>query len=113
MALSDELERLAQLRDRGVLTDDEFARAKAELLSHQVYGGHGTGYAEPTVGRSFRRSRDDKWLGGICGGIARMTGIESWVWRLAFVALVVFAGVSLLLYLLLWIFIPLDDEATV
>jgi uncharacterized Tic20 family protein len=33
MALSDELTRLAELRDRGVLSEEEFAKAKAEALS--------------------------------------------------------------------------------
>ncbi len=32
MALSDELTRLAELRDRGVLSDEEFTKAKAEAL---------------------------------------------------------------------------------
>lgn len=33
MALSDELTRLAELRDRGALSDEEFAKAKAEALA--------------------------------------------------------------------------------
>lgn len=33
MGLADEIERLQQLRDSGTLTDDEFAQAKAALLS--------------------------------------------------------------------------------
>jgi uncharacterized Tic20 family protein len=33
MALSDELIRLAELRDRGMLSDEEFAKAKAEALA--------------------------------------------------------------------------------
>ena len=33
MALSDELIRLAELRDRGVLSDEEFAKAKADALA--------------------------------------------------------------------------------
>ncbi len=33
MSLADEIERLQRLRDSGALTDDEFAQAKAALLS--------------------------------------------------------------------------------
>ncbi len=33
MALSDELIRLAELRDKGMLSDEEFAKAKAEALA--------------------------------------------------------------------------------
>jgi phage shock protein PspC (stress-responsive transcriptional regulator) len=55
---------------------------------------------------SFRRSRSDRWLGGVCGGIGRSTGMESWIWRLSFAALFICAGAGLLVYLLLWIFVP-------
>ena len=60
---------------------------------------------QSTVNR-LRRSRDDRWLGGVCGGLARLTGMESWIWRLAFALLFLFWGAGLLLYILLWIFVP-------
>jgi len=56
----------------------------------------------------FRRSRSDRWFGGVCGGIARSTGMESWLWRLLFVVLIICGGVGLLMYLLLWIFVPVE-----
>jgi phage shock protein C len=103
MTLSDELSRLAELRASGALTEDEFARAKAGLLNAQ-----GTRAEEPVVAavNAFRRSRTDRWLGGVCGGMARATGAESWVWRLIFAILFIFAGAGLLVYVLLWIFVP-------
>jgi phage shock protein C len=55
---------------------------------------------------NLRRSKTDSWIGGVCGGIARVTGVESWIWRLIFVALMLFGGTGLLLYILLWIFVP-------
>jgi len=54
------------------------------------------------------RSRSDRWVGGVCGGIARSTGMDSWVWRLLFAVLFIFAGAGLLVYLLLWMFVPSD-----
>jgi phage shock protein PspC (stress-responsive transcriptional regulator) len=57
---------------------------------------------------SFRRSRVDRWVGGVCGGLARLTGVESWIWRLLFAVLACFGGAGVLLYLLLWIFVPQD-----
>ena len=103
MTLSDELSKLAELRASGALTEDEFARAKAGLLNAQ-----GARPEEPVVAavNAFRRSRTDRWLGGVCGGMARATGAESWVWRLIFTILFIFAGAGLLVYLLLWIFVP-------
>jgi phage shock protein PspC (stress-responsive transcriptional regulator) len=105
MALSDELSKLAALRERGTLSEEEFARAKARLLNESPPG------PAPSVAtglNALRRSRTDRWFGGVCGGIGRATGVESWVWRLIFTALVLLVGAGLLLYVLLWIFVPSD-----
>jgi phage shock protein C len=103
MTLSDELAKLAELRASGTLTEEEFARAKERLL-----GAQSPHSQEPAVAavNAFRRTRSDRVLGGVCGGMARSTGIEAWVWRLLFTVLFIFAGAGLLLYLLLWIFVP-------
>ena len=102
-SLADELSRLAELRANGGLTEEEFKRAKERLLNTEQTRPH-----EPlaSVVNAFRRSRRDRWVGGVCGGIARSTGMEAWVWRLLFVALFICAGAGLLLYILLWIFVP-------
>jgi phage shock protein C len=102
MALSDELNRLAEMRASGALSEEEFRRAKERLL-----GGTGQA-ADPVISavNAFRRSRSDRWLGGVCGGIARSTGMESWIWRLIFTVLFVCAGAGVVVYLLLWIFVP-------
>lgn len=104
MSLSEELGRLGALHASGVLSDDEFARAKARLL-----GAAPDVTAPPLVAiNALRRSRRDRWLGGVCGGIARMTGVESWIWRLLFALLALCAGTGVLLYLLMWILVPAD-----
>lgn len=104
--LSEELQRLDELRLRGVLSDEEFARAKARLLLDGPTPAGGTGVPALDVVNGFRRSRTDRWLGGVCGGLARVSGMDAWVWRLLVTLLVVFGGVGLLLYVLLWIFVP-------
>jgi len=103
MTLSDDLNKLAELRGSGALSEEEFASAKARLLNAQ-----GTRAEEPVAAavNAFRRSRSDRVLGGVCGGLARATGVESWVWRLLFAVLFIFAGAGLLAYVLLWIFVP-------
>jgi phage shock protein C len=105
MTLSDELAKLAQLHADGTLTDEEFVRAKDRALK-----GEQPGAADPVASavNSLRRSRSDRWLGGVCGGIARSTGMESWALRLLFAVLFIFAGAGLLVYLLLWLFVPSD-----
>lgn len=107
MSLSEELDRLGGLRERGVLSDEEFARAKARVL------GGAPEFTAPalTAMNALRRSRDDRWLGGVCGGIARFTGAESWIFRLLFALLALCAGTGVLVYLLMWILVPADPIA--
>jgi phage shock protein C len=105
MSLSEELGRLGALHERGVLSDEEFARAKARVL-----GGAPDVTAPALLAlNALRRSRQDRWLGGVCGGIARATGVESWIWRLLFVVLALFAGTGVLAYLLMWILVPAES----
>lgn len=103
MTWTDELNQLAELRARGVLTEEEFASAKARLLNGEQARSN-----QPLVSavNTFRRSLTDRILGGVCGGLGRATGVESWVWRLIFVALFLCAGAGLLAYVLLWMFVP-------
>ena len=103
MALADELSKLAELRANGGLTEEEFKRAKERLLNN---GQTASGDPLASAVNKFRRSRTDRWFGGVCGGMARSTGMESWLWRLLFTVLFICAGVGLLVYVLLWIFVP-------
>ena len=102
--LAQELERLATMHRQGLLTDAEYAQAKARVL-----GAAATGMPMPPAGSSLRRSVTDRWVGGVCGGLARATGIEAWIWRLAAVGFTLFGGSGLLAYVLLWIFIPRES----
>jgi phage shock protein C len=104
---AEELNKLADLHARGVLNDEEFAKAKARVLAGQTQAAYGAPPA-PAVHavNSLRRARLDRWLGGVCGGIARATGLDSWIWRLIFVMLFLAFGSGIFLYILLWIFVP-------
>jgi phage shock protein PspC (stress-responsive transcriptional regulator) len=62
--------------------------------------------AAPAVRPPLRRSCTDKMLGGVCGGLAEHTGIDSLVWRVGFVALTFAGGAGFLVYLLLWVLMP-------
>ena len=106
MAESDELGKLGDLHSRGILSDDEFSRAKARVLN-----GSAAPQGQAPIVRAInrlRRSRDDRWLGGVCGGIGQSTGNAAWLWRLVFTALALCAGTGVLVYLLMWIFVPLE-----
>ena len=109
MSLAAELDQLAALHARGALTDQEFARAKARVLDAPV-GRAGVDRSALAAVNGLCRSRADRWLGGVCGGLGRATGVASWIWRLVFVLSVLCAGTGLLVYLLMWLLLP-DEPA--
>lgn len=107
MSIADDLSQLEQMRNRGSLSEDEFQRAKTRLLTGQPP-------QEPLVQslNGLRRSSTDSWLGGVCGGLATAFGLEAWVWRILFTALLIAGGTGLALYIILWIFVPLESTVT-
>ncbi len=62
--------------------------------------------AEKNWLQTFTRSSSDYWIGGVCGGLGEHTPIPSWTWRLIFILFVIIFGTGLLIYLLMWIFVP-------
>jgi phage shock protein C len=56
----------------------------------------------------FTRSRDDKMIAGVCGGLARYFNIDTTIVRLLFVLAVFLGGASPLIYLVLWLVMPED-----
>jgi phage shock protein PspC (stress-responsive transcriptional regulator) len=57
------------------------------------------------------RSRSDSILAGVCGGLGQYLGIDSNLVRVFFVFLSVFSGLGTLIYFLLWILVPREDQA--
>lgn len=62
----------------------------------------------------LRRSRQNRMLAGVAGGVAGHLGLDPLVVRLAFLALSLAAGFGILTYLLLWVLVPAEavDAAT-
>lgn len=54
----------------------------------------------------LHRSTTNKYLGGVCGGIAETYGWDPTVVRLLFLALILLPGSQLILYPLAWLIIP-------
>jgi phage shock protein PspC (stress-responsive transcriptional regulator) len=106
--IADEIKRLHELHLAGALTDAEFERAKAKLLSAANVSLDKTASAG-TFGaelNALRRSRTDRWLSGVCGGLAKASNVESWVWRLVFTLFTLTFGFGVVVYVLLWLFVP-------
>ncbi|MCH5186265.1 MAG: PspC domain-containing protein [Oscillospiraceae bacterium] len=52
------------------------------------------------------KSRTDRKLGGVCGGLAEYFGIDSTIVRLILVLAVVLFGTGILAYIIAWIIMP-------
>ena len=62
-------------------------------------------------GKKLRRSRSNRWIGGICGGLGEFFGLSAFWFRLLFFILLLPGGLpGLLPYLLLWLIIPLEKR---
>jgi phage shock protein C len=56
------------------------------------------------------RSHDDRWLSGVCGGIARYLGVDSNLVRLIFVLGAILGfGSFLVAYLAAWVLMPREE----
>ena len=57
--------------------------------------------------RRLVRSRDDRWLAGVCGGVAEYAGVDANLVRLVVVLGTIFGFGSLLVaYIVAWLLMP-------
>lgn len=69
----------------------------------------GPGFA--TAGRpALARSRDNRWIAGVCAGLARRFGLSPGLVRLLFVLSCLLPGPQVLIYIALWILMPREDR---
>lgn len=61
--------------------------------------------AEQAVAR-LRRSKRDRVIAGVCGGLGSYFGVDPVWFRLAFVILAVGGGAGVLIYVIAWLLIP-------
>jgi phage shock protein PspC (stress-responsive transcriptional regulator)/FtsH-binding integral membrane protein len=59
--------------------------------------------AEP---RRLTRSRDGRWLGGVCAGLGRYFDLNPMIYRIGFAALSLAGGTGILLYVAAWLVMP-------
>ena len=114
MDLADQLQKLQVLKQQGALSEEEFTLAKRRVLDGMppLPGPDRQAAPQPTPSSStlhqLKRSISDRWIGGVCGGLAAMSNMPSWAWRILFVLTALLHGIGLLLYVVLWIFVPLQ-----
>jgi phage shock protein PspC (stress-responsive transcriptional regulator) len=64
-------------------------------------------------GLGIRRRTDDKWIAGVCSGLADRMGIDPVIVRAALVLLSLLGGTGITIYLLAWALIPNDRDEIV
>jgi phage shock protein C len=63
--------------------------------------------------KKLERSRTDKKIGGVSGGLAAYFGIDATIIRVVFALLLLPGGLpGLLPYIILWIIMPLESEGS-
>jgi len=56
----------------------------------------------------IRRRTDDKWIGGVCSGVADRLGVDPVIVRAALVLLTILGGIGVTVYLVAWALLPND-----
>jgi phage shock protein PspC (stress-responsive transcriptional regulator) len=59
--------------------------------------------------RRFLRAPDDRFLGGVCGGLGRYFDVDPVLFRVGAVALTFIGGIALIIYAALWALVPTDN----
>lgn len=60
--------------------------------------------------KKLYRSRNDRMIAGVCGGLAKYFGIDSTIVRIAAFLLIVPGGLSIWVYIAMALIIPLEPE---
>lgn len=67
---------------------------------------------QPSYGpKLLRRSRTDRYVGGVCGGVATYLNMDATLVRILTVVLTLFTGVPVVLYLVALFLMPEEDVA--
>ncbi|HMT20901.1 MAG TPA: PspC domain-containing protein [Promineifilum sp.] len=61
--------------------------------------------------KRLTRVEEGRMIAGVCAGLARYLGVDATVIRIIFVLLTLFAAGGVLLYLILWLIMPMEQSA--
>jgi len=98
------MEQLGQPDDFGECPSDRTGGCTGEQIGEQI------GEPEPAP-RKLYRSRSDRAIAGICGGLAEFFHVDTTVLRLITLFLILFGGLSIWAYIILWIVIPEEPQS--
>jgi phage shock protein PspC (stress-responsive transcriptional regulator) len=95
-----------------VVNSEMVRRAIAIIGRPDTFGGQRRGFSHqqessyPHEPRRLYRSQSDKVIGGVCGGVAEYFDLDPNVVRLVTVLFVFLAGLSIWVYIIMWIVLP-------
>ncbi len=79
-------------------------------LNDMNWAGNDDGY-EYTGPHKLRRNKIDGVIGGVCAGIGDYLGLDAIIVRIVFILLLIFTGLPIIVYPILWVCIPSDKRA--
>jgi phage shock protein C len=56
--------------------------------------------------RKLYRSRNQRMIAGVCGGLADYFNLDATLVRVLFLLLAVFGGTGLVIYIVMWVIVP-------
>jgi phage shock protein C len=59
--------------------------------------------------KKLYRSRSDRKIAGVCGGIAKYLEVDPTLVRLLWILFILVAGAGILGYLIAWIIVPIEE----
>jgi phage shock protein C len=70
----------------------------------------GAALSVPPVQKKLTRSRSDRKIAGVCGGLSKYLDMDPTLVRLVWVMLAIFVGWGVIGYFIAWIVLPEDPE---
>jgi phage shock protein C len=78
--------------------------------SPESAGWNGDGPGGPPAGKRLERKLANRWVAGVCAGLADYTGIDATLIRVIFAVLTFVGGLGPIAYVLGWALIPEEGE---
>ncbi len=62
------------------------------------------------MAKGLKRSKKDKMIAGVCGGLGEYFDIDPNIIRIIFVAFTLLGGSGVLVYIIMWLVVPREGE---
>jgi phage shock protein PspC (stress-responsive transcriptional regulator) len=92
-------------------TEGNDERARRPEAEGPARAGTAPGASSPGQGRRLTRSRSDRMIAGVAGGLAEYLDVDPTLVRVGFAASILFGGIGILIYLVLALVAPEGDGA--